>query len=109
MILNYTFTGQFFKVIDSMLDMVYNIDPITQYCYRSFEEVGVSAYNNALLLDPSTLINNVIYQFGNIFDSVRDVVLFFTDNSRGVFNLPYDAGYGLGNAVFLVLRPSTKR
>lgn len=62
-------------------------------------------YGNLLLLDARTIIDNVIYQFGNIFDSVRDVILFFTDNSRGEFNLPYDAGYGLGNAMYLLLKP----
>ena len=94
-----------FKVGWNVLDMVYNIDPITITCYQSFKEVGVNFYSKILLLDPSTFINNVIFNFGDIFDSIRDVILFFTDDDRGDYNIPYDAGYGLGTAIHLVLKP----
>jgi hypothetical protein len=47
----------------------------------------------------------VIFQFGNIFDALRDVLLFVNDDDRGEYDLPYDAGYGLGTATYLVLKP----
>ena len=102
---NYTLDGQLFKVGWSLLDMMYNVDPITQACYKGFKEVGASTYNNALLLTPRVFLDNIIFNFGNIFDSIRDVLLFFTDDDRGEYDLPYDAGYGLGNAVYLVFKP----
>jgi hypothetical protein len=27
------------------------------------------------------------------------------DDPRGEYNLPYDAGYGLGTAIFLAIKP----
>jgi hypothetical protein len=102
---NSTLEGHLFEAGWAALDAIYNVDPITQACYRSFKEFGIGFYANLLLLDPRTVIDNVVYQFGNIFDSLRDVMLFFTDDSRGEFNLPYDAGYGLGNALYLLLKP----
>jgi hypothetical protein len=93
----------------TILDMTYNIDPITQACYRTFEEFGLGLDKQAKLLYPDTVINNVVFQFGNIFDSVRDVLLFMVGDSRGEFNLPYDAGYGLGNAIHLVMLPDPEK
>lgn len=105
---NYTLDGLPFKVGWRFLDMLYNVDPITRACYSGFKEVGTNTYNNALLLTPRVFLDNVIFNFGNIFDSIRDVILFFTDDDRGEYDLPYDAGYGLGNAVYLVFKPKVQ-
>jgi hypothetical protein len=32
-------------------------------------------------------------------------MLFFTDDDRGSYNIPYEAGYGLGFALYMVVRP----
>ena len=87
--------------------MLYNTDPITQVCYLSIKEVGVNVWSNIQLLDPSTLIDNVVFSFGKIFDSIRDMILFFTQDQRGEYHVPYDAGYGLGTAVYLLFRPKS--
>lgn len=50
----------------------------------------------ASLQYPSAIIDNVVYNFGDIFDSVRDTILFVSSSSRGQYNIPYDAGYGIG-------------
>jgi len=84
--------------------MIYNINSITQACFLTYEEVQNGVYKYSISIDPKTLIDNSIYQFGNIYDSIRDVYLYFTDDSRGVYNLPYDAGYGLGYAIYLVFK-----
>ncbi len=89
----------------AFLDMLYNVDPITQACYRSVKEVGVNVWGNIQLLDPRTFIDNVVFNFGRIFDSVRDSILFFTDDQRGEYDVPYDAGFGLGTAVYLLVKP----
>ena len=82
---NYTLDGQLFKVGWRLLDMIYNVDPITHSCYQSFKEVGVNTWNNIQLMTPRAFLDNVIYSFGNIFDSIRDVILFFTDDDRGEY------------------------
>jgi hypothetical protein len=104
--LNSTLELKLFDVGWAFLDAVYNIDSITESCYRAVKESGNGFYTMATQLDPRTVIENVIFNFGDMYDSMRDVVLFLSDNSRGEFHLPYDAGLGLGNAVYLVLEPS---
>jgi hypothetical protein len=50
-------------------------------------------------------MTNVIYSFGDIYDAVRDVIIFMASDSRGVYNMPYDAGYAIGTSIYLVIRP----
>jgi hypothetical protein len=102
---NYTLEGEFFNVGWAFLDMLYNTDPITQACYRSMKEVGVNVWSNIQLLDPRTFIDNFVFSFGKIFDSIRDMILFFNQDQRGEYHVPYDAGYGLGTAIYLLFRP----
>lgn len=95
--------GELFDAGWRFLDMLYNVDPITQACYTSFKEVGVTTYGNLLLITPRNFLDNFIFNFGNIFDAIRDVSLFMNDDPRGEYNLPYDAGYGLGTAIYLAI------
>ena len=108
LIANYTKSKMYWNVGWALLDMTYNINPITQSCYRGFSECGLGLYGYAVELDPKTVINNIVFNFGDIFDAIRDVILFMTDDARGEFNLPYDAGYGIGTALYLVLKPVKK-
>ncbi len=105
LIWNATLEIQIFKIGWGLLDMLYNLDTITQACYRSGREVVDNVSKDVLLIDARTIIDNIIFDFGNIFDSFRDLVLFFMEDNRGDFSVPYDAGYGLGNALYLILRP----
>ena len=102
---NYTLTLQPFKFVWALLDAVYNIDPITRACYTTFKEVFLGLYIRVMQLQPSAFINNVIFKFGDIFDSVRDILLYVLNDSRGNFALPSDAGLALGNAIYLLLLP----
>ena len=56
--------------------------------------MGLKGY--ADLLYPSAVIDNFVFNFGDIFDALRDTVLYFSTSSRGEYNVPYDAGYGVG-------------
>jgi len=103
---NYTLEFDFFDVGWRFLDILYNTDPITQSCYLSFKEVGSNIWGNIQLLDPRTFIDNIVFSFGKIFDSIRDVILFFTQDQRGEYHVPYDAGYGLGTALYLLFKPN---
>ena len=101
---NYTKAWQGFKVGWVILDMLYSVDTITESCTRAGIESGFGFDAYYQQLSPKTVINNFIYRFGDIFDSLRDVILFLTDDNRGVYNLPYEAGYGLGTAVYYVIK-----
>lgn len=48
---------------------------------------------------------NTVYNFGHIFDNMRDVYLYFTMNPRGVTNNVHDAGYHLGLAAYFFITP----
>jgi len=55
--------------------------------------------------DPKNYIMNTVYNFGHIFDNMRDMVFFFQQNPRGQVNSIHDAGYNLGMAVFYLITP----
>ena len=105
MMWNQSVDGNLFNVGWRFLDMLYNVDSITQACYTSFKEAGINFYQNALYLTPRSFLDNFIFNFGDIFDALRDVSLFMKDDPRGEYDVPYDAGYGLGTAVFLIIKP----
>ena len=48
-------------------------------------------------------MDNFIYNFGDVFDSLRDGVLFFASDTRGVDRAPYEAGYAFGNGFYYIL------
>lgn len=49
-------------------------------------------------------MENTIFNFGTIFDSIRDSILFLSSSDRGKFTIPYDAGYGIGNAIYFMFK-----
>lgn len=48
---------------------------------------------------------NVVYNFGYIFDALRDFSLFFIQDPRGQTHNVHDAGYNLGLASFYIITP----
>jgi hypothetical protein len=46
--------------------------------------------------DPKTYIMNVVYNFGHIFDGIRDSYLFFVEDPRGNDKAVYHLGFNLG-------------
>jgi hypothetical protein len=69
------------------------------------KEVGVNVRSNIQLLDPRTFIDNFVFSFGMILNCIRVVILFFNQDQRGEYQMPYDAGYGLGTGIYLLLWP----
>ena len=48
---------------------------------------------------------NSVYNFGHIFDNIRDLILYFNENPRGQTNSVHDAGYNAGIAVYYFITP----
>ena len=48
---------------------------------------------------------NSIYNFGHIFDALRDAYLFVVQDPRGQVQNVYDAGYSLGWASYMLITP----
>ena len=60
--------------------------PIAFNCWNAGEDVyahfyDIVAFQNGY--NPKNYIMNFVYNFGHIFDNMRDVVLYFTQNPRG--------------------------
>ena len=48
---------------------------------------------------------NFVYNFGHIFDNLRDVYLFLAEDPRGRIDDVARAGYSLGQAVYFLITP----
>ena len=99
-LINNTLDGNLFKAGWNVLDMIYNVHPITLSCYTGMKEGFNGLITYGLTLYPSAVMDNVVFNFGNIFDAFRDTVLFFSASSRGEFNLPFEAGFATGEAIW---------
>jgi hypothetical protein len=102
---NQTRDGNVFDAGWTLLDMIYNVHNITSSCGTGVIETINGISYLAGLQYPSSVIDNVVFHFGDIFDALRNTMLYFDHNPRGDFNVPYDAGMGLGHAIYETIQP----
>ncbi len=78
--------------------------PINFSCYYGFIEAveNVATYGGTIA-NPFLLYTNVVYNFGLIYDAVKNMVLFFLGFPRPGYTTPGDVGFELGSAVFYLL------
>jgi hypothetical protein len=84
------------------------LHPIAFHCWNAGEDVYAHFYDIIVMqngYDPKNYLMNSVYNFGHIFDNLRDMVFFFTQNPRGQVNSVHDAGYNLGVAVYYLITP----
>lgn len=48
---------------------------------------------------------NTVYNFGHIFDGLRDTYLFFVDDPRGNPDAVYQMGFNIGQALYYFITP----
>jgi hypothetical protein len=84
--------------------MTYNTNIIALTCYKGLREGSIDVTQRAKSLTTRQLLDNCVFNFGRIFDSIRDTLLYFNGDTRGQYNIPYEAGLGLGNAIYLILQ-----
>jgi hypothetical protein len=53
--------------------------------------------------DKYAVYTNIIYNFGLVYDSIKNMMLYFVGAPRPDNNTPYDVGYDLGSVVFYML------
>jgi hypothetical protein len=82
------------------------LHPVAYHCWNGAENT-FDHYNKTFTdnPDPKTYLINFVYNFGAIFDAMREVVLFFTEDPRGTANNVHDAGYNLGLASYYTVTP----
>jgi hypothetical protein len=86
--------------------MTYSTDIIAHVCYTAFLEAFLGYKQMIYLYEtPKYLIENVIFNFGDIYSNMRDFTLFFTGDERGTVEIPYEAGQLLGNSFYLIFEP----
>lgn len=98
--------GQFFDAFDTFFWMTYSSHEIALTCFDGFEESFLGYKQLIQLYDqPKILIQNLIYNFGDIWDNMRDFVEYYVEEQRGVYNIPYLTGKLLGNSFYLLFQP----
>ena len=88
------------------------LHPIAFNCWNSYEHVGNYVYNQVVVVnggDVKTYLMNVVYNFGHLFDSLRDFIAFLVNDPRGDITNVYDAGFSLGQFVYFTITPNTAK
>lgn len=84
------------------------LHPIAFNCYNAGETTYFYYYDVFVEqngYNPKNYIMNVIYNFGHIFDSLRDAWLFLLEDPRGQVTNVYDCGFSIGWATYMVITP----
>ncbi len=104
LIVNLTLEIDIYTMLERVIDITYHAHELAYTCYWSVKEAVLDVYETReMYLDPKRILVNTVYNFGHIFDAVRDMVLWFQNGSQGEITGPYDAGYALGTAIYLSL------
>jgi len=108
-------TSDLFENIYNLFDTALLVTKITQqlhpiafHCWIAGEDVYAHFFDifaNQNGYNPKNYLMNSVYNFGHIFDNLRDVVMFFTLNPRGQTNSIHDAGYHAGIAAYYLITP----
>ena len=61
-----------------------------------FEAYAVILSYGNVANDPLFLVNNLIYNFGLIYDSLKDTITFFVDRPESKATSTFDVGFELG-------------
>jgi len=84
------------------------LHPTAYHCYYAGENTywhfdDVIVVQNGY--SPKPYLMNIVYNFGHIWDTLRDFYLFWAEDPRGQVNSVHDAGYNLGFGVYLLITP----
>lgn len=92
-------TFGFFDLLLTLTKLSTFLHPIAFNCWNSYEHVGNYIYTQVVVVnadDYKTYLMNFVYNFGHLFDSLRDFVTFLANDPRGDVTNVYDAGFSLG-------------
>ena len=88
--------------------IISQLHPIAFNCYNAGEYTYIQYYDvivNQNGYNPKNYLMNTIYNFGHIFDALRDAWLFIAEDPRGQVNNVFDVGYSLGWATYMFITP----
>ncbi len=103
-IANSTVSQDLFSIMETVIDIIYHTHDLAYECYEgTLEAKEEFLAKKDVYTDPKNLLNNIVFNFGNIFDAIRDALVWFDVGSQGEDEVSYDIGYALGNSFYLVL------
>jgi len=80
--------------------VLHDLHSTSEFCYSAINEHLLElVLSKKYYTDTENIINNVVYNFGSVFDSVRDTYVWFADGPDE--ENAYEAGFGFGHALFL--------
>lgn len=77
-------------------------------CWNAWDYIQAYYTNIIVNVNGGTFkpyLMNFVYNFGHIFDNLRDVYLFLTQDPRGQINNVFEAGYDIGTAFYFIITP----
>lgn len=82
--MNRTLEGELVNALYAFYDMTYNSDLIVHSCVTGAKE-SVNAFITLLQIykKPKDLIENIVHEFGHIWDALSDVLDFMKNKNRG--------------------------
>lgn len=99
---NATYYG-ILKGFDIFYDITYHVQDMTYSCYAAlFEGYDQLLGYGDFVTNPSYLLTNLIYNFGLMYNSVKDVIVFFQGSQFSGAKTAHDAGYELGSLLYYI-------
>lgn len=92
-----------FTIIATALDPFYHLADINFSCFVGAQEAyGQIQKYGAFITDYTLLLRNFLFNFGRMYDAIKDVVTFFINEDRSNARTPADLGAQMGAILFNV-------
>ncbi len=93
---------------DTMIDITYNLYGVTYNCYYGSQEaVAQLLLYGDFVNNPSYITYNLVYNFGLMYNSIKDVILFFSGSPLSHAKNVYAAGFEIGAKVYHWIKGET--
>jgi hypothetical protein len=99
--------GSFLVALDRFLTITYNADDLNLKCTAGYyEAIDQATRYSDFTTDPTYLLSNLVYNFGLMYNSVREVTAYVT-GKPAKSKSSFDAGYQVGQLFYFILIKSS--
>jgi len=90
--------------LNILLDPIYHLADINYQCFIGGREAyAIALKYTTLVSNPMTVVANMGWNFGILFNSVKEIVTFFIYPERCTSPTPLDLGVQIGQIFFNIL------
>ena len=83
--------------IKTFINIPYKSYDICLYCTQLIANAMITSLSFiAFYTKPTILWYNFVYNFGLIYNSIKNLIFYFTQNPKNKIKTPYDAGFQIG-------------